>query len=235
MASNMPTTIPELLNWCNTHVDLWQQNSANIGLSGPQALAFKTLVGAMVVNNSKAENARLASKDATMDFQNSIDSVRALGNAYILMIKAFAETTHNVNVYALAGVTPSSPPGTVPLPVAPEKFGATVNPDGSLTIKWKVTQPTGVTSVGYLVSRRVNNAAGPFTLVSSEGTNKSYTDKELPVGVDKVEYIVQPRRGMAVGPQSNIFVVQFGSVVGGGMSIATIASTPHAEPMKIAA
>lgn len=236
MADNMPRTLPDLINWCSTHTSLWTANAEQVGLTDEQATAFKSLCDAMTANYAAAQAARQASKDATMNLQNAVTGVRALGGAYIAIIKGFAESSGDMDVYALAGVSPSNPPGTVPAPVPPTQFGATVNPDGSLTIKWRVSQPEGVSGVQYLVSRRVNGGNGPFTFVGAEASNKSFTDLTLPVGVDKVEYIVQPKRLGVVGEQSNVFAVQFGSVAGGGgLSISTIASTPHAEPMKLAA
>lgn len=68
---------------------------------------------------------------------------------------------------------------------------------------------------------------------SSEGRDKSFTDTTLPVGVDKVEYIVQPKRGTVTGPQSNVFAVQFGSVpigMGGGGSLSIVST--NTEPLK---
>lgn len=64
--------------------------------------------------------------------------------------------------------------------------------------------------------------------------NKSFTDTTLPLGVDGVEYIVQPKRGEVSGPQSNVFSVQFGSVApGGAATIARIESTPHEQPVGV--
>jgi hypothetical protein len=84
--------------------------------------------------------------------------------------------------------------------------------------------------------RRVNVTAGAFTMVASPGSSKEFTDVTLPVGVDRVEYMIQPKRNEVLGPQSNVFTVQFGSVVGSaGMSIAALTSTPHQTPMKVAA
>ena len=220
MSQNLPKPIPELINWSNAHTDLWLLNATAIGLSAPQASGFKALVGAMVSANSAAEVARLASKDATMTLQNAVNAVRSTGGAYVATIKSFAETTNNPNVYVLAGVSPNDPPGTLPAPVPPQMFTAGVNPDGSLTIKWKVSQPGGVTNVVYLVSRRMNGT-GTYMLISSEGSNKSFMDTTLPIGVDRVEYIVQPKRGTVLGEMSNVFSVQFGSVAGGGMTITT--------------
>ncbi|HMN40881.1 MAG TPA: hypothetical protein PKE29_08545 [Phycisphaerales bacterium] len=235
----MPTKIGDLINWCTVHVDLWSVNATSVGLTAAQALQFKNAVNTMVLANSSAEAARQASKDATITLQTNVDVVRTLGAAFVAVIKGYAETTNNNNVYALGGVSPSDPPGVVPTPVAPNQFGASINPDGSLTVKWKVTQPAGCTNVSYSVSRRLNGGTGPFVLLANEGgRNKSFVDTTLPIGVDKVEYIVQPRRGDVAGPQSTVFMVQFGSVAGGGgMSITSTETGPIdlGASMKMAA
>jgi hypothetical protein len=236
MGTNIPSNIPDFINWCVAHSSQWTSNAAQINLTTAQTTAYAAVVTNLTKANADAETARMASKEATLQLQNAIDAARGLSSVYVDIIKTYAESSHNMNVYALGGVSPGNPPGTPPLPVAPAQFGASVNPDGSLTIKWKVSQPEGASGVQYRILRRVNATSGPYTMVSTEGSNKSFTDNFLPVGVDRVEYIVQPTRpGGIVGPQSNVFVVQFGSVQGGGMSIARIDSVPHAEPMKIAA
>lgn len=239
MGSNIPETLPDFITWCNTHAPLFTANAALIGLTAPQAELFAQAAANMVAAEDAAQNARVASKNATAALDTAVAAARALAGGYVSTIKGFAKATGNPSVYELSGVSPDSPPGTVPAPVAPTDFTAQVNPDGSLTIRWKVSQPAGVTSVQYLVFRRLPmNGQTTFTMVGSEGKNKSFTDATLPVGVDKVDYIVQPKRGEVTGPQSNVFTVQFGSVAGGGsgtLSIKTTASTPHAEPMKLAA
>lgn len=54
----------------------------------------------------------------------------------------------------------------------------------------------------------------------------------VPVGVDSVSYLITPKRGEVLGMPSNIFTVQFGSVVGGGNVSIT---TTESAPMKMAA
>lgn len=94
------------------------------------------------------------------EFERAIDRQqhglgrRALAGAYINVIKAFAEATNNENVYVLAGVSPNDAPGVVPPSNTAESFTANVNPDGSITVKWKASQPAGVTGVQYNVHRR---------------------------------------------------------------------------------
>lgn len=245
MSTNLPRTIPELLVWAATHEELWVTNGASIGLTTSQVASFRELRDVMVSKVSAADIARVASKNATMDQTEAITAFRAITGAYISIIRGFAESSNNPGVYALAGISPDDPRSTLPPPNTPEMFTANVNPDGSLTIKWKVAQPAGVTNVSYIVRRRLNGAAGAFVQLGSATTKKSYTDETLPVGVDRVEYMIQPTRGTVVGPQSPIFTVQFGSVAlppgaaangsGGTFSIASTRAVPHEQPVRVAA
>jgi hypothetical protein len=215
MATNLPRPIPDLLAWAQTHDSLWQANFAAIGLSTAQATAFKNLVASFRAAFDAAEVARLASKNATETLHASVTNIRATGGAYVNLIKAFAETTHNPAVYTLSGISPDDPAGTVAAPIPPDTIIAGVNADGSLTLKWKVGQPDGVTGVQYLVSRRLGST-GTFALVGSVGAIKTYVDATLPFGVDSVQYIITPKRGDVMGDQSAVFTLQFGSVRGGG-------------------
>lgn len=223
MATNLPKPITDLLAWAETHDTLWQLNQASISLSAAQVTSFKSLVGTFRSAYDDAEAARLASKNATETLHSAVSNVRATAGAYVNLIKAFAETTNNTNVYTLAGVSPDDPAGTVPAPIPPEAITASVNSDGSLTLKWKVGQPEGVTGVQYLVSRRLGSA-GTFALVGSVGAIKTYVDATLPFGVDGVQYIITPKRGDVMGDQSAVFTLQFGSVGGGGGSFTLTGS-----------
>ncbi len=204
-----------------------------------QATAFKALVTTFETARNAAEAARLASKNATEALDNAVRNIRTTGGQYVNVIKAFAESTNNPNVYVLAGVSPSDAPGTPPAPNAPDNFTVGVNGDGSLTIKWRVAQPAGVGSVVYVVARRINGGEGPFSVVgNSGGRDKSFTDATLPVGVDQVEYIVTAKRGNEPGVSGPIFKVQFGSVGsggGGGGFTITEATSAGDGPVSMAA
>ncbi|XVJ59735.1 MAG: hypothetical protein HEQ23_10155 [Tepidisphaera sp.] len=236
MGTNLPRTIPELANWANTRSALWQLNGALVGLQPGQITGFKNLVTAFIAARDAAEAARVASKNATEALDNAVRSVRTTGGQYVNLIKAFAESTNNPNVYVLAGVSPNDAPGTPPAPNAPDQFTVGVNGDGSLTLRWKVAQPTGVGSVVYVVSRRINGGEGPFSVVGTAGgREKSFTDGTLPVGVDQVEYIVTARRGNEPGVSGPIFKVQFGSVGSGGSFTIASAESTGEGPVGLAA
>lgn len=224
MSTNIPKTIPEFIAWCGDHADSWQTHQAQIGLSAGQVAGFKALVDALETADAAATAARSASKDATTALRNNLDATRATAAAYVAMIKAFAETTSNPNVYALAGISPDDPRSTLPPPLPPESFVATVNPSGSIKITWKVSQPAGVSNVTYMVRRKIPGVDAAFMTIGSAG-KKEFTDETLPVGVDAVQYIVQPRRGDSMGGESNVLALQFGSVGGGGGGMFNITSS----------
>lgn len=217
MATNVPTTIPELTAWGQSHAPLWNSNQALIGLSMPQVTAFTDAFDDFNTNRIAADDARLASKLATAKLDESRVTFRALAGVYVNVIKAYAEATNNDDVYVLAGVSPNDQPGVVPLPNTAETFTANVNPDGSITVKWKAAQPQGVTGVQYNVHRRFSQSDS-FTLIGNVGSAKSYTDVTLPYGTDAVQYMVQPTRNNVLGPQSDVFSLQFGTS-GPGLSI----------------
>ncbi|HYE62997.1 MAG TPA: fibronectin type III domain-containing protein [Phycisphaerales bacterium] len=216
----MPTTIAELLQWAGSHRDLWVLNQAQIGLSAPQVQAFKTVADAFIAAEAAAVKAREAAKAATLELNDAMAAVRTLGGGYINLIRAYAETTNNNQVYVLSGVDPVSPPGPQPIPNAPTNFSATVTPEGWIVVSWKASQPAS--GVQYRVQRRINGEAN-FTLVGTVGSVKKYEDKTLPFGVDRVDYIVTPVRNNIVGPSGNTFSLQFG--VGGGGNFAITNAT----------
>ncbi|HYE62620.1 MAG TPA: hypothetical protein VD997_11550 [Phycisphaerales bacterium] len=216
--SNMPQSKRDLLPWALAHADQWVLNAAQIGVPPATALAFKTLAGTFSSTSGAADAARQASKDATLADDNSYTTVRAMGGQLVNMIKAYAEANNDPNVYVLSGLKPNSGPGVVPSPVAPDKMTMTVNGDGSVTLKWKVTQPAGCTGVQYRVLRRLGGEDN-FSLIGTSGSKKSFQDKTIPFGTDSVAYQVQPWRGEVEGPVSIQFGFQFGTGGGGNLNV----------------
>lgn len=227
MGQNFPNTIPELLSWGESHWPLWNTNAAQIGLTAAQAMAFKTLVQSSRSAFDAAEAARLASRNATQLQTNALTAMRANAGTLVAIIKAYAEATNNPNIYNLSGISPPDPRGSVAPPSTPENVRASLNPNGSLTLKWKATQPTGATGVQYQIFRQLDGEQG-FTLVDTVG-RKNWTDTSLPRGVDGVNYILQAKRGELTSEESDQLAVVFGSQGGGGFTIASATTTPGAH------
>jgi len=235
MSTNVPTKIPELVAWAKSHTGAWQTNATSIGLTVPQVQAFSTLAEGLTSAFDAANVARELSKGATLEQGGAVQAFRALAAAYISIIKGFAESTDNITVYSLAQISPDAPAAPAPPPIPPQTFAAGVNTDGSITIRWKVAQPAGVSNVAYFVRRRINGGTGEFQSLGTSGGKKTFTDSTLPVGVDRVEYVVTPKRGAVSGADSNAFVIQFGSVAGGPPGVIATSVAAPASGMKLAA
>ena len=68
-----------------------------------------------------------------------------------------------------------------------------------------------MTDVVYIVHRRLDSETD-FVVVGFEGKNKSFTDRALPVGTGRVEYMIRPKRGQDWGNFSAVYSVQFGTL-----------------------
>lgn len=213
MGTNLPRKQGELIQWAEAHGPLWATAPTTVGLTAALATEYQAAVSATKAAALAAEKARLASKSATQTLDDQVSNLRDLSGALIEVIKAFARTTGGEGVYALAGISPPSPPGTVPAPTQPTNLKVALNPTGSLTVTWKATQPEGASNTVYMIKRKLPNQSG-YTLVDTVGA-KRFTDNTLPIGVDGVSYIVQSKRGEERSPDSEAVSITFGSVAGG--------------------
>ncbi len=214
MGSNIPKTIPGFLDWAGVHAERWQQHASAVGISNAQAAEFRGMTERVVEAQRLAAIARQAALTATQELHLALGEARDFGGVLVRVVKSHAEITNNLEVYALGGVSPADQQGTVAAPTAPTSFDKQLNSDGSLTITWKATQPEGVTDVQYQIHRRFPTDAqrgAPFILISTAGSNKTFTDRTIPAGTPSVEYMLLPTRGDVAGPPSNAFTVQFGS------------------------
>ena len=102
----------------------------------------------------------------------------------------------------------------------PNTLKVTLNPDGSLVLKWACANPVGSSGTIYQVYRRTG-AAGAFAPVGASG-KKEFVDATVPAGVASVTYRIQAIRSTQAGT-ANDFTVNFG-VGGGGEMTATLAA-----------
>jgi len=207
---NMPTkNNHDLRTWARTHAPLWNQDPASLGLSPQAALDFADAVADLEAAADEADTARQAALDATLKYNNALSRVKVLGSAGVNTIKAFAQATGDPTVFARSGVEPNARPGTLPLPVPPESISASVRGDGALILTWKARQPRGLENVHYRILRR--DADGAWTNIGTAGSEKRFTDDNIPRGKTRLEYLIEPWRGGECGPSSNIFTFQIGT------------------------
>lgn len=213
--STYPRDRAEFLKWCEAHVQVWQTNAANIGLTAAQTLAFKNLVAALRTLATAQQVAKDAAKAATLANSEGDSETRQLTSDLVRSIRAFATNSDNPNVYALAQIPAPSTGQPVAPPGQPSDFKVELNSDGSITLKWKAKHPEGSSNVVYFVQRKLISEDA-FRLIGGSG-EKSYQDDTLPVGIDGASYIITAQRGNVQGQPSRQLTVTFGSGGPGAM------------------
>ena len=217
--------------WFETHLPLWAAAPTAFGLTALQITALTTLVAAARKNYNDAQAARDASKAATTNETTAVASMLASGRAIVNIMKAFIENSHNAALWGQAGLEPDASGGTAPNPTAPYQLSAGLDSQGDVIVKWKASQPVGVSGVIYSVQRAIDG--GAYALLDSVG-GKTFTDETVPIGTQSVSYIIKAKRGNQMSDWSEALTVRFGRV-GGGLTITSSETTPADPAMKMAA
>lgn len=210
----LPDNRLEQVQFCEDHHDVWAANAVAIGLTVAQVNALSALTDSARKDYESAQQARLASKAATAAFYNSCGLMRDKAADLIRVIKTFADTTNNPNVYSIAQIPAPAAPGVNPPPGQPTNVVITLTPGGVLNFKWKSENASG----GFFQIKRKIGSSGSYTIIGGAG-EREYFDTTLPLGTSTVSYIIQGFRGNTPGPESNVIGVQFGVGSGGGATI----------------
>ncbi len=225
----VPTTVQDLLNFCNEHGTVWQAAAATIGLTPAQVTAFKTVTSDATAAVAAQATAKEAAKSATVTSRKDIALLRTSVAGMIRSITTFAAAQANPDaVYAAAQIPPPQPRTPSEPPGQPTNITATLDDEGNITLKWKCVNPASG-NVVYNISRRTDEDAD-FAPVGFSGA-RSFLDDSIPAGSPSVQYTIRGFRGQTVGPASAIFTLQFGHG-GGGLSIVAASME---GPKKLAA
>ncbi len=226
----LPPNDVAFIQFCEYHVPVWQAAPATIGLTAAQVTAFDNFTKASRAAYTAAQNARNASKAATVALKNALSTNRGNAGDLIKVIKAYADSTNNPNVYATAQIPPPAPPTPEPLPTKPTDVAVSLSGDGTLVVSWKSSNSAPSRGASFAVTRRIGtNASTPYTGIGAGVTTArgrgAFADSTVPVGTTTVSYIITPTRGTQTGEASDPVTVQFGvggalTVTGGTLSIA---------------
>ncbi len=233
MGTVMPSDKREMVNFGNTHVQPWTLNKVALGIAEPDLTAYSAAALAAQKAFDNAETARQSSKAATTAFYAAVATLRDKAGTCVRTIQNKAKATNDENLYALGQISPPDPRSqNVPPPARPTDVRAGLNPDGSITLTWKCSNPRGVSSVVYFVQRKLNTETN-FTLFDTVG-EKTVTDATIPRTAGGASYMITGRHGQQSGPTSETFSVVFG-VGGGGGIVMTTSADAATGGMKMAA
>lgn len=222
--SILPQAKLDQIQFCESHVPVWTANAAAIGLTSAQVTALGALTTTARTSYTSAINSRQAAKGATTTYTNNTRTMRNAAADLIAVIKAYAESKNDPNVYGLAQIPPPANPTPATPPGQPFNFAVAVEPTGALTISWESENSAASTGGFFTVQRRLGAGGGGTYMtiggtpgVGGGGRRTSFTDDTLPAGTPTVSYIVTPRRGTTVGTPGEAINVTFG--VGGGAQV----------------
>ena len=215
MATYPVTPRPAFLEWCQVHTPVFVAYAAEIGLGKPQAESFGAAVGSAAAALLAAEQARQAALVATQRVEQAFAALTAEAGDAVRSIRAFAGTAPDAGrVYALAQVPPRAAPSPVPPPARPSRLTVRLEAaTGSLTLRWRATNPTNARGTSYIIRRRLPGET-EFSFVGVSG-DKTFVDETLPSGVQSVQYTVQGQRSTLGSPVSAVLTVHLGKLPGG--------------------
>lgn len=228
MSNIPPQPKVDQIVWFENHIPLWQATPTAFGVTAAQLTAVDNATKAARNAYTAAVNAKQAAKNATVTQDTQVRSMLTVGRDIVNVMKAFIENSNNAALWGQAGLEPNAPPGTAPDPVAPYQLSASLDSLGNVIVKWKTSQPPGVSGVIYSVRRAIDG--GNYVLLDSVG-GKEFTDETVPIGTQSVSYAVKSKRGTQMSGWSESLTIRFGRVGGGGLTITSTETTP----MKMAA
>lgn len=229
----LPNTDLEQIQFCESHLPIWTAAPTTIGLTAGQCTALNTLTVNARKAYTDAQNARQASKAATTTFHNNTLLMRGNVADLIRIVKAFADASTNPGaIFAAAQIPVPAAPTPPPAPGMPTMVAVGLNPDGSITLRWKASNAAPSAGVTFDVSRRVGNVGG-YTGTGSgtsvRGGKFEFTDSTLAFGTQTASYIIVGRRSNPpqMGTPSEAINVQFGVGSGGGLSIVNASGASY--------
>jgi len=229
MSSVLPPNRGAFMAFAAAHAPAWTGVESQIGLSAAEVAAIKDKTALAEDAIKAADAARAASKASTQAANDEVSELRTLFAAAIKKIKGYAQQTGNPGVFPIAQIDPPLPPSPSLPPSAPFELTAVLVPStGALEVKWRSSQPKGVTGVVFVVKRKVGT--GAYAQLGFTG-ERSFIDNAIPGGVTAVTYLVEAYRGNQVCASPPTLNVQFGT----GSNGEAIAFVTGGAPGKIAA
>lgn len=219
--SVVPAEIVAKIQFYEDHNTPWSTNAVAIGTTTTEVTALATLTSAARSAYDAQQAARNAAKDATLNLRLAVAAMATAGSDIIKKVRAKAATGGD-GVYALASIPAPALPSPVPPPGMPTGFVATLNPDGSVKLRWKCPNPAGSAGTVYQLSRKTG--AGEFAAIGVSGA-RSFVDATVPAGVASVTYQIVAVRSTAVGVAAQ-FIVNFGVSGATGAMTASVVQAP---------
>jgi hypothetical protein len=206
--ATLPNSLVARLEFFETRLPMWTADPTLIGLTLEAVTDLQAFTSTARNQWDSAQAARVASKGSTENFYNAMGTLSTAGSAALAEIRAFAKSTQNPDVYAMAGIPSPASPTPAPPPAAPTDITLAPQPNGAIIVKWKITQPAPGAEIQTVVQRRIENT-GAWVNLGVTGL-KTFTDSSVPGGSQFVSYMLHATRAGVTGPFSQITSINLG-------------------------
>ncbi len=201
----LPDTRLAQIEFFESRITPWALNTAAIGLTAAQVASINALILAARAAYETMIAARNAAKAATAQFYADSDAMRTNGADLIKIIKAFASSTDDPNVFTIAQIPPPAEPSPQPPPEIPADLQSALLNSGFVELTWRGSVSPGGT---FTVWRSINS--GAFVQIGLTGS-KTFVDDTLPAGTPDATYYVKAHRGQLNSDDSEPIFVRFGN------------------------
>lgn len=223
MSDIVPKTQDGLLDWYSQHQPKWESAGAAIGVDPALSTALKDLVETAKIAKAARIDAKASAKSATVTYKQSLANLSSLGAAIMATIRAYAEATDDVTVYAKADIPPPAKPTPAPPPLAPTEFTADPNANGTITLRMKGSVAQ---NGSFDIERSIDG--GPYTLLKNT-REKTYVDNAVPTNSTIIAYQCYGVRDSKRSADSASTTVLFGNLP------AALQAAFRSGPEKLAA
>lgn len=180
--SVIPTTQEGVLEYFADHAPVWEAQALAIGITASQATALNNAVESFKAARTARSVLKQQAKAATTTVDQTYNELRTIGAGLLAIIRAYAETTNNPAVYAIAEVAPPKPPTPAPPPENPTMFTADPAANGTIDLKWK---GSAAQNGSFDIERSIDG--GPYVLLTNKRTKK-WTDVAVPMNTNMIVY-----------------------------------------------
>lgn len=220
----LPKAVIERIQFCETHLPVWAQDPAAVGLTAAMVAELAAETAAARQAYDAAETARQASMAATHGLALAAEAMTGRVRGIVRTIKTFAQNqpgSQGAAVYSAAQIPAPSGPTPTPAPGQPTRVRVKLESAGGVTLSWEADSAAASSGAFFTIARRLPGQSGYTDIGGAPGTTArsrrmSFTDTTLPasaVAAGGATYTITGRRGDRVGPTSIAVSVQVG--VGG--------------------
>lgn len=215
----LPRTANDRIAFFEQHLPIWAKDPAAIGipvdllneLTARTAAARAAYDAALVLRNR--------ARAATLAHTESLASMFELGSDLVKMIRSFALANDDSSVFTAAEIPVPAPASPLGPPATPTGLAARLNTDGTVRVRWEASRRGGTS---FAIERVLGPHIETWTLIGVT-TEKAFTDRSVPNGLEAVSYRVTAARSGGASTASHPTTIIFGNLVEQETTVAVAA------------